>query len=247
MNIYPNKIALITGGARRLGKDIALAVADSGFDIVLNYNSSSPEILKKTVADISEKNVEVIPYRADLSNPEDINRIFYYIGNRFKRLDLLINNSAIFRNVKFENINADILNEFFNMNLRSIILSTVEASKVMKVNNIKPARIINIASLGGIENWTGFIPYSIAKAGVIKFTQLASKHLAPDIIVNSISPGTIMIDNDRNENVDANDIKKYPMKRFGNSSDIKSLIKFLVTDNNYITGHNFVIDGGKTL
>lgn len=247
MNIYPNKIALITGGARRLGRDIASAVADSGYHIVLNYHSSPQEVLKDTVEYLSEKNVEVIPYRADFSNPEEIKRIYYYIENRFKRLDLLVNNAAIFRNVDFFDINESNFDEFYKINLRSVVLSTVEASKIMQTNTHKPASIINIASLGGVENWTGFIPYSVAKTGVIKFTQLAAKRLAPDITVNSVSPGTILIDNDKNENVDLDDVKKYPMKRFGNSSDVTSLIKYLINENTFITGHNFVVDGGKVL
>jgi len=247
MTVYPHKVALITGGARRLGKDIAASVAEAGYHIVLNYNSSTPEILRNTIKELSVHKVEVIPYKADFSKPVEIIRIYNYIANRFKRLDLLINNAAIFRRVEFEDINAEILDEFFRINLRSVVLSSVEAVKIMKKNPLKPSVIINIASLGALENWTGFIPYSIAKAGVVKFTQLAAKKLSPDIIVNSISPGTILIDNDGNENVDFEDINKYPMKRFGNSKDIKSLINYLIQQNSFITGHNFILDGGKVL
>ena len=247
MNVYQKKIALITGGARRLGRDIAFAVAESNYDIVLNYHSSPQEVLKDTVEYLSKKNIEIIPYRADFSNPEDIRRIYYYIGTRFNRLDLVVNNAAIFRKVDFFDINENNFDEIYKINLRGVVLSTVEASKIMVKNIENPSKIINIASLGGIENWTGFVPYSVAKAGVIKFTKLAAKKLAPEIIVNSISPGTVLIDNDNNENVEIKDTEKYPMKRFGNSADIKSLIKYLITENNYITGHNFVVDGGKIL
>lgn len=247
MNIYPNKIALITGGARRLGRDIASVAADSNYDIVLNYHSSPQDVLKDTVEFLSEKNVDVIPYKADFGNPEEIKRIYFYIKNRFNRLDLVINNAAIFRQVDFFDIDENILDEFYKINLRGVVLSTVEASKIMMYNTNKPAKIVNIASLGGIENWTGFVPYSVAKAGVIKFTYLAAKKLAPDVIVNSISPGTVLIDNDKNDNVVLDNVKNYPMKRFGESSDVKSLLKFLFNENSYITGHNFVVDGGKIL
>jgi NAD(P)-dependent dehydrogenase (short-subunit alcohol dehydrogenase family) len=158
-----------------------------------------------------------------------------------------VNNAAIFRNVDFFDINENNFDEFYKINLRSVVLSTVEASKIMQTNECKPVSIINIASLGGIENWTGFIPYSVAKAGVIKFTKLAAKRLAPDITVNSISPGTVLIENDKNENADLDYVKKYPMKRFGKSSDVTSLIKYLINENTFITGHNFVVDGGKVL
>lgn len=247
MKVYPNKVALITGGARRLGRDIASAVADSGFDIVLNYNSSPQDVLKNAVELLSEKKVEIIPYKADFSSPNEIRRIYFYIKNRFNRLDLVINNAAIFRKVDFFEINENNFDEFYKINLRGVVLSTVEASKIMLNNTDKPAKIINIASLGGIENWTGFVPYSVAKAGVIKFTKLAAKKLAPDVIVNSISPGTVLIDDDKNENVNTDEVKNYPMKRFGKSSDVTSLIKYLINENKFITGHNFVVDGGKVL
>ncbi|MCX7680313.1 MAG: SDR family oxidoreductase, partial [Spirochaetes bacterium] len=183
------------------------------------------------------KSVEVIPYKADFSKENEIKRIYYYINNRFKRLDLLVNNAAIFRKVDFYEINNSLLDEFINTNLKSVIISTVEAAKIMKDNKDKPCKIINIASLGGIQNWSGYIPYSISKAGVIKFTYLSAKRLAPDILINCISPGTINIDksDSTRDNVD-----NYPMKRFCDIDDIKNLIKFLIMNNNYITGNNFI-------
>lgn len=107
--------------------------------------------------------------------------------------------------------------------------------------------IINIASLGAIENWTGFIPYSISKAAVIKLTQQTAKRLAPKVLVNAIAPGTIMIDDDDNANVNFEEVKKYPMKRFAKSGDLISIIKYLANENKYITGQTFVVDGGRSL
>lgn len=244
MNIYPNKVALITGGARRLGKEIAKVVAECNYDIVLNYFNSPTHIVRETVEELTNKSVEVIPYKADFSKESEIKKIYQYIKNSFKRLDLVINNAAIFRKVDFFEIDNNVIDEFINTNLKSVIFSTVEAARIMIENEVKPCRIINIASLGGIQNWTGFIPYSISKAGVIKFTYLSAKRLAPDILVNCISPGTIDME-DSNQERDS--IDSYPMKRFGNVDDIKSLIEFLINKNNYITGHNFIVDGGKSL
>ncbi len=243
MNKYPNKVALITGGARRLGKEIAKVVADSKYDIVLNYFNSPSEVVRDTVEEILTKSVEVIPYKADLSKEEEIKRIYHYIKNRFNRLDLVVNNAAIFRRVDFFKIDNSVLDEFFNTNLKSVVISTVEAAKIMINNDSKPCRIINIASLGGIQNWIGFIPYSLSKAGVIKFTYLSAKQLAPEILINCISPGTI----DMNDNFEKDNIDTYPMKKYSSVNDISSLIQYLITKNNYITGHNFIVDGGKIL
>lgn len=246
--VYPNKVALITGSGKRMGRDIAIECAKCGYDIVVHYNSSSKEDLRKTLDAISNIGREAIPYRADVSKPTEIYRLFHYIKNRFNRLDLLINNVGIFQHIDFFDITEEIIDKFLNTNLKSTMICSIEAAKIMKqMKSEEPLNIINISSLGAIENWTGYIPYSVSKSGIIKFTNLAAKRLAPMILVNNIAPGTILIDEDKNENVDNLLESKYPMKRFGRSSDITSLIRFLIKDNRYITGHTFVVDGGKTL
>ena len=245
---YPNKVALITGAGRRMGRYIALECADNGFDIIVHYNSASKDDMIKTVSAINDKGREAIPFKADLSKPEEIYRLFRYINIRFKRLDILINSAGIFERIDFFDINSDNIDRFLNTNLKSTMICSVEAAKIMKdMNSREPLSIINIASLGAIENWTGYIPYGVSKAGIIKFTKLAAKKLAPEILVNAIAPGTILIDEDENSSVDFKTEKKYPMKRFGEIKDITTLIGFLITKNKYITGHTFIVDGGKTL
>ncbi len=246
--VYPNKVALITGAGKRMGRYIALECADSGFDIIVHYNTASKDDMIKTVDAVTSKGREAIPFKADLSKPEEIYRIFRYINSRFKRLDLMINSAGIFEKIDFFDITSEFIDRFINTNLKSTMICSVEAARIMEtMNTNEPMRIINIASLGAIENWTGYIPYSVSKAGVIKFTKLAAKRLAPKILVNAIAPGTIVIDDDENKTVDYSLEKNYPMKRFGTTKDITSLIRFLITQNKYITGHTFVVDGGKIL
>jgi NAD(P)-dependent dehydrogenase (short-subunit alcohol dehydrogenase family) len=117
----------------------------------------------------------------------------------------------------------------------------------MKYSGDKPCSIINISSLGGIQNWTGFVPYSVSKAGVIKLTKLLAKRLAPDVLVNSVAPGTVWIEGDENINVDKEEEKNYPMKRFGNENDINGIIEYLVLKNKWMTGQVLAVDGGKSL
>lgn len=242
-----NKVALITGGARRLGKDISLALADFGFDIVLNYNQSSKSVLEETISKIAGKGVAVTAIRCDVSKVNEIRKMFQAVNIKYKKLDVLVNNAAIFKRTDFLETNERTFDKFINTNLKSVFFCSQEAAKIMLSSNEVHSRIVNIASLGGLENWTGYIPYSLSKISVIKLTEQLAKRLAPKILVNAIAPGTIMIDNDDNENMNADDLKKYPMKRFAKSKDLTSLIKYLVTENNYITGHTFVIDGGKSL
>lgn len=242
-----NKVALVTGGARRLGKDISINLSKTGYDIILNYNKSSKQELDDTIAKIKESGVNVLPLRCDVSKVDEIKNMFQIAGKEFKSLDLLINNAAIFEHIDFFEIDEKTFDKFIDTNLKSTFFCCQEAAKIMLNSDKTPCRIINIASLGAIENWTGYMPYSISKAGVVKFTQLLAKKLAPKILVNAIAPGTVLIDNDENETINFTEEKKYPMKRFAKANDITTMINYLAETNVYITGQTFVVDGGRSL
>jgi NAD(P)-dependent dehydrogenase (short-subunit alcohol dehydrogenase family) len=242
-----NKVALITGSAKRLGKEIAGSVAQNGYNIVLHYNTSAKSEVSEIKKEFEKSGVEVYPVKANLSSTKEIKSLFKKVTEKFGRLDLLVNNAAIFRSVDFFDIDEKVFDEFISANLKNALFCSIEAAKIMKKSREKNLQIINIASLGGILNWVDHMPYSIAKAGIIKLTKLMAKRLAPKILVNAIAPGTIMIDNDTNKNVVLKEKERYPMKSFGKAEDITSLINFLVKENKYITGHTFIVDGGRSL
>ncbi|MDZ4711737.1 MAG: SDR family oxidoreductase [bacterium] len=241
------KVAVVTGGARRLGKDICLSLARNEFDIVFSYNESSKKILEQTISDIKAEGVEVTAIKCDVTKVEEIKKMFSTVFTKYKKLDVLVNNAAIFRQTDFLETSEKLFDKFISTNLKSVFFCCQEAAKIMMKSEGSVNRIINIASLGAVQNWTGYIPYSVSKAGVIKLTQQLGKKLAPDILVNAIAPGTVLIDKDDNANVNMEDEKKYPMKRFAKSDDITSMICYLAVNNSYITGQTFVIDGGKSL
>jgi NAD(P)-dependent dehydrogenase (short-subunit alcohol dehydrogenase family) len=242
-----NKVALITGAGKRLGRAVAEIVAECGYDIVLHYHISSISEVTMIKKEFERYGVEVYPVKANLSDVKEIKKLFKIINEKFGRLDLLINNAAIFRKIDFFDIDEKIFDEFIDTNLKSVLFCSIEAAKLMNKSKEKNLQIINIASLGGILNWVDHIPYSVAKAGVIKLSQLMAKRLAPKILVNAIAPGTIWIENDANVNVIKKEKEKYPLKKFGKNEDITSLIKFLINENKYITGHTFIVDGGRSL
>jgi NAD(P)-dependent dehydrogenase (short-subunit alcohol dehydrogenase family) len=244
---FINKVALVTGGARRLGKDISLALARSGFDIILNYHKSGKKTVEETISEIAQTGVKVTAMKADISVVSEIKSLFRTISLKYGKLDLLVNNAAIFEHMDFLKTSEKDFSKVIDTNLKSVFFCCQEAAKIMLKGRNGQGKIINIASLGGIENWTGYIPYSLSKTGVIKLTRLLGKKLAPKILVNAIAPGTIVIENDVNETVSFEEVKKYPMKRFANSKDITSLILFLANENVYSTGQTFVVDGGRSL
>ncbi len=243
-----SKTALITGGAKRLGKEITISLASIGYNLFINYNSTTKTELEILAKELEKYNIDFEFYKADISNVSKIERMFQEFGKKYNKLDIMVNNSAIFRHIDFFEIGEDEFDEFIGINLKGTLFCSKEAAKLMKRENDESyPQIINIASLGGILNWTGYIPYCISKAGVIKLTELLSLRLAPDILVNAIAPATIYIDNDRNENVNIKEREKYPLKKFGKAEDITSVIKFLANENKFITGHTFVVDGGRAL
>ncbi|MCU0373276.1 MAG: SDR family oxidoreductase [Ignavibacteria bacterium] len=241
------KVALITGGAKRLGKSISMHLARNGFDIALSYNKTRPADVINLETEIKKLGSDVLSVKADLSVAGEIKKLFEDIRVKFGKLDVLVNNAAIFRQVDLFEITEEIFDEFIDVNLKSTLFCSVEGAKLMKYSGDKPCSIINISSLGGIQNWTGFVPYSVSKAGVIKLTKLLAKRLAPDVLVNSVAPGTVWIEGDENINVDKEEEKNYPMKRFGNENDINGIIEYLVLKNKWMTGQVLAVDGGKSL
>jgi NAD(P)-dependent dehydrogenase (short-subunit alcohol dehydrogenase family) len=242
-----NKTILITGAAKRLGKDIALSLSEFGHDIILHYNRSTKSEIEELSHKLAKNGSIVFPVKADVSDVAEIKKMFKVIGREFNNLEVLINNAAIFEHYDFFDITEKIFDKFINTNLKSGFFCAQEAAKIMMNSKIEQGKIINMASLGGILNWTGYMPYGISKAGVIKMTYLLAKKLAPKILVNAIAPGTIWIDGDKNDNVNPVETKKYPMKKLGKAKDITSLINFLVNENKYITGQVIAVDGGRSI
>jgi len=242
-----NKVAMVTGGARRLGRDISIELGRCGFDVIIIYNKSNKTVLNDTVTRVRETGANVTSIKCDISKVSEIKKMFRSVNDQYKRLDLLINSASVFEHSDFFNINEKFFDKFTATNLKSVFFCCQEAARIMLKSKKSTGKIINMASLGGIENWTGYIPYSLSRVGVIKLTKLLGKRLAPEILVNAIAPGTILIENDANDTVDFEEEKKYPMNRFANSGDITSVINFLATQNEYITGQTFVVDGGRSL
>lgn len=242
-----SKTILITGAAKRLGKEIALSLSTFGYDIILHYNRSTKKEIEEVSHELAANGSIVFPIKADISNISEIKPMFKIIGKEFDKLDVLINNAAIFENYDFFDITEKVFDKFINTNLKSGFFCAQEAAKLMMNSKIEQGKIINMASLGGVLNWTGYMPYGISKAGVIKMTYLLAKRLAPKILVNAIAPGTIWIDGDDNDNVNVSETKKYPMKAFGKAGDITSIINFLVNENKYITGQVIAVDGGRSI
>ena len=239
-----NRVAIVTGGGHRLGRQIALALGRNGFSVVVNYHSSK-EGATSTVKELKKMGVTAISIEADISKSREVNRMVSKTISTFHKVDLLVNNSAIFIHSPLAETSEKIWNNTININLKGIFLCSQAVSKYMLKQ--KKGKIINIASLGGIQAWTQHVPYSVSKAGVIMLTKVLAKSLAPNILVNAIAPGTIEIAGEEDPASVKLPTKQIPLKRYGKPTDITDMMVFLATKAEYITGQVFVIDGGRSI
>ncbi len=239
------KVALVTGSGRRLGRQIAIALAEAGFDIVVNYNQSGDEA-KKTLQRIKELGRDVIAIKADITKSNQVKKMIEKAIEKFGQIDVLVNNAAIFpKPVKFWEITDELWDYVIDTNLKGQFLCSREVVKFMLER--KKGKIINIASLGGLQVWTEHIAYNVAKAGLIMLTKAMAKALAPYITVNAIAPGTIIIPGEESGEIKHIPEHKIPLKRYGKPSDITDLVVFLATKGDYITGQVIPVDGGRSI
>lgn len=239
-----HRVAIVTGSGRRLGRQIALALAGNGFDVVVNHLHSAKGA-RETVNLIHSRGQNAIAVKADVSKKADVLRLMRKTMSQFGGIDLLVNNAAIFIESPWNKTTERIWDRTINTNLKGTFLCCQAAATYMVRE--KQGRIINIASLGGIQTWKEHLAYSVSKAGVIMLTRCLAKALAPDITVNAIAPGTIVIDGEESHDQLHIPIDTIPLKHYGKPSDITDLVLFFATTANYVTGQTFVVDGGRSV
>ena len=229
---------LITGSGKRLGKGLALEFAKKGWDVAVHYNSSF-HLATETMYEINKLNCNSIILNANLQNFEEVKNLFIKMITEFGVPDVLVNNAGVFPKKRtLSNLSIDEWQETLDTNLNSVLYT----SKIFGEIANEGAKIVNIASIGGLEIWDGRIPYNVSKSALITLTEALARELAPKITVNCVSPGTIEIANEpaSEKLISTNNI---PAKRYGNVFDIFEAVYFFATSNNYITGNNLIVDG----
>lgn len=240
------KTVLITGGSRGIGKCIAENLAKEGYNVVLNYNKSEKQA-KQIQKELREqgKNIEI--YKADISKREEVKKMIKFALNKFKNIDILINNAGIAKLQMFNDITDEDWNEMINTNLNSVFYCTQEVLENMIHN--KNGCIINISSIWGMVGASCEVAYSVSKAGIDGMTKALAKELGlSNIRVNSIAPG--VIDTEMNSNLD-NRIKEEiknetPLNKIGRPIDIYRCVKWLIEDE-FTTGQVISPNGGYVI
>ncbi len=243
-----SKVALITGGTRGIGKQIALTLSQIGYNIVLNYRNENTE-LTELKSEIEKNNVKCLTVKGDVSNFCDCENFVKEAINEFGNIDVLINNAGITRDMLLARMKKEDFEDVIDVNL--IGTFNVTKNVIAYMMKARHGRIINISSVVGISGNAGQTNYSASKAGIIGFTKSLAKEVASrNILVNGVAPGfieTSMTDVLKDE-IKEEIAKTIPLKRMGTPQDVANVIKFLVSEeSNYITGQIINVDGGMLM
>lgn len=238
-----NKIVIVTGASRGIGREIAKKLAIKGYTVVANYNKSENQI-KELQKELLERNVNIDIFKADISKRSEAKELVKYVLEKYNKIDILINNAGISQIKEFTQITDEDWNNMINTNLNSVFYMSQEACHNMIHN--KKGCIINISSIWGITGASCEVHYSVSKAGVDALTKALAKELGPsNIRVNSIAPGIINTEMNAHlsEEEKQNIEEEIPLEKIGKSIDIERCVEWLIKDE-YTTGQVISINGG---
>jgi pteridine reductase len=238
------KVCLVTGGAKRLGREIALTLARAGGKIALHYHRSHKEA-RKTQADIFALGAACTLFEADLSQPDEVKALADKVFKEFGACDVLVNSAAVFNRVPLAKATVRDFDLPYEVNLRAPALLT----QAMGLRNFKrklPARIINLSDVGGQLAWPSYLPYSLSKAGLNQLTRTAAKALAPWVLVNSVAPGPVLPPEGSTPAQRKKSAKRTLLKKVGDPREVARAVRFLA-ESDFITGAILPVDGGRTL
>ena len=241
-------VALVTGGTRGIGKQIALTLAKNGYDIAINYRTENEE-LKNLKEQIEKEHVKCLTVKGDVSNFEDCENFVKETVDNLGSIDVLVNNAGITKDMLIMRMKKEDFEQVIDVNLVGTF--NVTKNVIPYMMKARSGNIVNISSVVGISGNAGQTNYSASKAGIIGFTKSLAKEVASrNIRVNAVAPGfieTSMTDSLKDE-IKEEIAKNIPLKRMGKPEDVANVVKFLVSeDSSYITGQVINIDGGMLM
>jgi 3-oxoacyl-[acyl-carrier protein] reductase/pteridine reductase len=235
------KSVLVTGGAKRVGRGIALALAQAGADVAITFRTSRAEA-GQTASEIESLGRRALAIECDVRSELSVRAAVAAAHERFGRLDLVVNNAAVFESTQFDSLTIEQWDAVFETNTRGPFLVAREALPHLRVAQ---GRIVNIGSLGGIHAWASHTHYCASKAALHSLTQAMAKAFAPEVSVNCVAPGWIEFDSAATQA--AHFAAKTPMRRNGSVEDVAQTVLFFASGPRFVTGQILVVDGGLGL
>ncbi len=237
-----HRTVLITGGAKRIGSHLARALAHRGANLVINYRYSSADA-QAVVRELKQIGVEALAVQGDVSVAADVQRLTASALERFGRIDVLINNAAVYFKTPFAQVTESEWDLTLAINLKGSFLCAKAVADHMRARG--DGKIINFADWAGMRPYPEYLPYCVSKAGVIALTQALAQELAPAVQVNCIAPGPILLPEDMDEGERERVVRATPLKRIGSPEDIVQIVLFLIEGTDFATGGTYLIDGGR--
>lgn len=236
------KSALVTGGARRIGRQIALTLANAGADVTITYRASKSEA-EQTAKSIEDMGRRALAVECDVRSEESVREAIAAVIANHGRLDVLVNNAAVFESAPLDQISIAQWDAVFETNARGPFVMAREALTHLRSSR---GRIVNIGSLGGIHAWAGHAHYCSSKAALHMLTQAMAKAFAPEVSVNCVAPGWIEIGEENGEAA-KRFAAKTPMKRNGTPDEVAQAVLYFAASAGFVTGQILTVDGGLGL
>jgi pteridine reductase len=237
------RVALVTGAGRRLGLAMARALAGRGMTLAIHHHASSAgaDSLRDEIVAAGGR---AACFAADLTDPRAAAELPRRVAAELGGLDVLVNSAAVMHQVAFEATTPELYDATLDLNLRAVFFCTQGAAPALRAAR---GKVVNLADLGGLEPWPGFAAHSVSKAGVVMLTRVLARVLAPDVTVNAIAPGAVLVP----ESYDAAERERLarttPLGRLGSPSDVIAALLYLLEGGDYVTGEVVVVDGGRLL
>jgi len=235
--------ALITGGAHRLGRAIALALADAGTHVAFTYLASKAAA-GETLRDIESRGVRGLALQADAADDAQVARMVDAIGTAFPRLDLWVANAGVFRRTPLARVTDGDWDDMWRLNFGTFLVPARRIGPLMRRQG--SGCIVALADVAALRPWADYIPYCIAKRGVVALAQSLAVALAPAVRVNAIAPGPVLFPDDFPAAARAREIARTQLRREGSAADIAAAVRYLAAAD-YVTGTVLPVDGGRLL
>lgn len=236
------RVALVTGSGHRLGRALAVALAEAGMHVAVHFHEAA-DAAEETARLIRTAGASAEIFTADLRVPGEPERLVHAAARAFGGggLDVLVNSAAVMRRTPIGEVTVEEWDEMFALNVRAVFFASQAAASVMQE---KGGAIVNIADLAAFETWPGYIPHGITKAGVVQLTRALARVLAPKIRVNAVAPGTVLLPDDWGEAEAERLASTTPLGHLGSPADVTEAVLYLLRAD-YVTGETLIVDGGR--
>ncbi|HUF35380.1 MAG TPA: SDR family oxidoreductase [Gemmatimonadales bacterium] len=237
------RVALVTGAGRRLGRAMAAALAERGMTLAIHHHASADGAAELR-GEIEAGGGRAACFAADLADAAAARELPRRVAAEFGRLDLLLNSAAVMHRIRFEDTTPPQYDAILDLNLRSVFFCTQGAAPALRAAR---GKVINMADVGGLEPWPGFAAHSVSKAGVVMLTKVLARALAPEVTVNAIAPGAVLVPEEYDAAERERLARATPLGRLGTPADAVAALLYLAERADFVTGEVLVVDGGRLL